>query len=81
MGSVKGIYNLGVRDVDGTIILKWVLKMWTELTEGRNQWWAVVDMVMNIWILYSAGNSSAREQPAASQKVLCCTEQATGIGY
>jgi len=29
---------------------------WIHLTQNRDWWWAVVNMVMNIWVSYSVGN-------------------------
>jgi hypothetical protein len=42
---------------DGRIILKrifkqtgWDIKDWINLVQDRNQWWVVMQRVMNIWV-------------------------------
>jgi hypothetical protein len=43
---------LGDLDVDGRILLKWILKeqdLRVELTEDKVQWRSAVNTVMNIW--------------------------------
>jgi hypothetical protein len=34
-------------DENGRMILKWILKKWVE---GQDQWPALVDVVMNLWV-------------------------------
>jgi hypothetical protein len=29
---------------------------WIELIQDRDRWWALVNTVMSLWVLYSAGN-------------------------
>ena len=46
----------GDLEVDGRIILKWILKKWDgnmewiELARDRDRWWAVVNAVMNLHV-------------------------------
>jgi hypothetical protein len=41
--------------IDGRIILRWISRKWDmdwiELAQDRNRWWALVNVVMNLWIL------------------------------
>ena len=37
----------------GRIILKWILQTWVE---GQEQWQALVDVVMNLWVSQNVGN-------------------------
>jgi hypothetical protein len=43
-------------DVDGRIILKWILEKWDGgtdwigLAQERDRWWSVVNAVMNLWV-------------------------------
>ena len=48
-------YHLGDPDVDGRIILRWILRKWVvagmdwmELAQDRDRWRAVVNAVMNL---------------------------------
>jgi hypothetical protein len=36
--------------VNGTIILEWILVDWIHLARDRDQWRAVVNTVMNLWV-------------------------------
>jgi hypothetical protein len=36
--------------------IKWEVVDWMLLTQGRDLWWAVVNMVMNFWLPRKAGN-------------------------
>jgi hypothetical protein len=52
-GNLKEIEHLEDLDVDGSIVLKSVLKKsigraWTDLTQDRNKWTAFVNGVMNL---------------------------------
>jgi hypothetical protein len=49
--------HLEGQEVNGRLILKWILKINTcrmliafRLIEDSNQWWALVDTVMNLWV-------------------------------
>ena len=57
----SGGENLRERDywgdpkMDGRIILRWIFRKWEgvwglELTEDRDRWQALVNMVMNLWV-------------------------------
>jgi hypothetical protein len=55
---------LGDLGVGGGIIIKMDLKKvgckdvdWPHLTEYGDQWWTVVNMVMNLWVPQKAGSS------------------------
>jgi hypothetical protein len=56
-GSLREGDQLEYLDVDGMIILKWILEKWEgpmewiDLAEGRDRWWVVVNVVMNLRIL------------------------------
>jgi hypothetical protein len=48
---------LGDPGVDGRIILRWILQEvgcvvmdWIELSQDRDRWRAVVNVVMNLWV-------------------------------
>jgi hypothetical protein len=47
---------LGDAGIDGRIILKWIFKTWDggmdwiELAQDRGKWWALVNVVMNLWV-------------------------------
>jgi hypothetical protein len=53
-GKHAGRNHLKDQDVDGRIILKWILEQWdggtdlTDLAQDRERWWALVNAVMNI---------------------------------
>jgi hypothetical protein len=57
MGKSEGRRPLGRPRHIWSIILKWVLEKWggsmdwIDLTEDRERWQAVVNAVMNIWVL------------------------------
>jgi hypothetical protein len=42
--------------IDGRIILKGILKKWDgdmdwiDLSQDRDRWWALVNVVMNLWV-------------------------------
>jgi hypothetical protein len=73
MGEMKNAYNFSVGKpewrnhsedlrVDGKIIMDlreiwWEDVDWIHLAQDREQWWAFVNTVMNIWIPHKAGNS------------------------
>jgi hypothetical protein len=44
--------------IDGRIILKIDIKMWTRfnVAQDRDQWRALVDMIMNPWLTYKGKN-------------------------
>jgi hypothetical protein len=51
--SLKGRHHSEGLGIDGRIILKWVLKKqgqreWIHLAEDRDQWWALMSMVVNL---------------------------------
>ena len=57
VGKPEGKNHWGDQDVDGRIILRWILKEmgrgcgdWMELAQDRNRWRALVSTVMNIWV-------------------------------
>jgi len=29
---------------------------WIDLAQGRDRWWALLNVIMNLWVLCSAGN-------------------------
>jgi len=52
---LKGHYHLGDQSIKGRIILKWILEKqsiglwtWIHLAQGRIQWRALVDVIMNL---------------------------------
>jgi hypothetical protein len=52
LGSLKGRYNWEYLDVDGIIILKFILRRWEcvnliYLAKDRDCWWAFVNTVIN----------------------------------
>jgi hypothetical protein len=66
MGEGRGIYRVLVRIPEGKrplgrprhrwrgIILRWIFRYggmdWIELAPDRDRWWALVNVVMNLWI-------------------------------
>jgi hypothetical protein len=42
---------------------------WIHLTQDRDQWWALMTTVMNLWVPLNPGNLT--EQLLASQEGLC----------
>jgi hypothetical protein len=36
--------------------IEWVDVDWINLTQDRDQWWALLNMVMNLWVPEKAGN-------------------------
>jgi hypothetical protein len=38
--------------------IRWRDLDWIRLSEDRDQWWAVVNTVMDLWVPYEAGNFS-----------------------
>jgi len=54
-GNLRERDNLGDPGIDGRIILRWIFRNWDvggmdwiELTEDRDRWRAVVNVVMNL---------------------------------
>jgi hypothetical protein len=37
-------------DIDGRKKLKWILVDWTFLAQGRDPWWALVNIVLNLQV-------------------------------
>jgi hypothetical protein len=63
VGKPEGKRSLGRfrRRWEGNITMdlteiRWEVVEWIYLAEDRNQWQAVVNMVMNIWVLQKVGN-------------------------
>jgi len=62
MGERRGAYRVLVGKPEGRrplgrIILKWISGSgmggmdWIVLAQGRDRWWALVDIVTNLWVL------------------------------
>jgi hypothetical protein len=57
-GNLRGGDNLKDPGIDGRTILKWFFEKWDggggldwiDLAQDRDKWWAVVNMVMNLWV-------------------------------
>jgi hypothetical protein len=55
-GIVKERTTWTTLGVDGSVILKWIIKKWDggawslDLAEDRDKWWALVNAVMNLWV-------------------------------
>jgi hypothetical protein len=48
---------------------------WVCLAQARDKWWAVVNMVMNLWALYKVWRiSRVAEELSASQEGFCFME-------
>jgi hypothetical protein len=60
--SLKRRDHLEYIGIDGRTILSWILRKlvmdWIHLAQDRDQWWAVVNTVMNLWVPYNVGNFS-----------------------
>jgi hypothetical protein len=57
-GNLRERDHLGDAGVDGKIILRWIFWKfdmgfleWIELVQDRDRWRALVNAVMNIWVL------------------------------
>jgi hypothetical protein len=41
--------------IDGRITLRWIFRkwdvVWIDLAQDRDRWWALVNVVMNFWVL------------------------------
>jgi hypothetical protein len=50
--NLKERDHLEHQGVGGKIILDWIWEgvNWILLADIRDQWWAVLDMVMNLWV-------------------------------
>jgi hypothetical protein len=48
--------------IDGRIILRWIIRKWdggmnnSDLVQDRDRWWALVNLVMNVWVAQNARN-------------------------
>jgi len=56
-GNLKERDHLGDPGIDGGIILRWIFRKWDvggmgwiELAQDRDRWWALVNVVMNLWV-------------------------------
>jgi hypothetical protein len=60
--KVEGMGTLGKKDVDGRIILKWILKIeweamdWIHLAQDRDLWRVLVYMVMQLRVSENTGS-------------------------
>jgi hypothetical protein len=55
-GNLKGRDNMKDLSIDGRIRMNlrevcWEVVDWTHLVQGKEQWQALVNMVMNVWVL------------------------------
>jgi len=48
VGEPEGKDHLGDPDIDGKIILIWIVGKWIELAQDRDRWRAFVKAVMNL---------------------------------
>jgi hypothetical protein len=58
--------HLEDEDLDGRIILKWILGAWNgggtdwiDLAQDRDRWWPLVNAIMNLQVPKNAGNMSS----------------------
>jgi len=49
-GNLRERDHLEDPGMDERIVLKWIYKKWTDLAQNRDRWWAVVSLVMNLWV-------------------------------
>jgi hypothetical protein len=55
-GSLGKRDNLENPDIDGRIILKWILRKWDggmdwiDLDQDTDMWWVLIKVVMNLWV-------------------------------
>jgi hypothetical protein len=43
--------------------LGWGGMDWIDLAQDRDRWWAVVNVVMNLWVLYNVDNFLTSQEP------------------
>jgi hypothetical protein len=61
-GNLRERNHLGDEGVAGRIILRWIFRKWDrgmdwiELAQDRDRWRVLVTAVMNLRVLYNAGN-------------------------
>jgi len=48
---------------------------WIELIRCMDRWWALVNAVMSLRVLYNAGNFMTNENRLASEEGLCSVEK------
>jgi hypothetical protein len=53
-GNLRERDHLEDPGIDGRIILIWILRLWgvdwIKMAQDRERWWALVNMVMNLWV-------------------------------